>query len=239
MQTEKSGLGSCASIATAILGLLLFLGFATVYDIIPRELIPQFLQPRSWRESQPYREVDRSDLPLLFTEDFEGEDANQYDLHPGFERNKIEIRNGRLQFEINESTTGEAVQLPGIYQEFSLAFSVYPIGELFDESVNILFLKTDQGWYEFWLRLRQGSMYAYKENDNDQDGVVSLHAEDRDNDAISLGSNATRIQVDVEKGEFTLFINGKKVGTFIDPDNSYQFGLIEIGAGAGDVPGVK
>lgn len=233
-QTPVSG-RSCASIIAAIIAVLGFLGFATIYDIIPREWIPQNLQPKSWQTPQsPVPEVDRSDLPLLFSENFDDPDSiGQYSLD-----DNASISNGRLRFYFDEPKNGSMVELPGEYEQFSLAFTVYPVGEMSDETVNILFHVHDSGWSEIWLRPRRNWLYAFKTSEAADFDAEPLEIEYLSKDDIRLGANSTRIQLDVDVGKYTLFMNGVPVATLMDQTNPYLRGKISLGAGAGEFANV-
>lgn len=231
---KRSSLKSCANGVVALFTILAFLGIATIYDVIPRHWIPRPLQPRSWRESQEYFEVDRSDLPLLYSESFDNPvPEGWYSDTTG-----VTLANGRLRFFFDYAPAGQSVQLPGEYELFSLAFSVYPIGEMFDESVNILYEVNEEGWYEIWIRLRDGSIFAFETSRSRDYAWTELTVEDLESEAIVLGPRATRIQLDVEVGEHILYINGKRAAVIKDPSEPFSSGHIEIGAGAGQKPNV-
>jgi len=168
--------------------------------------------------------------PVLLAEDFNNpEDASAYIVE-----GVTSLTDGRLRFSISEAHTGESIPLFGQYEAFTLEFSVFPVGEIFDESVNILFLYHSGGWYEWQIRPRRHEFSILKvTRQNDQPDTIEGMGWTTSS-VIDLGPTYTLIRLDVEAGRFALWINDQYVHTFED-ENPYLRGQVRIGIGAGEV----
>jgi len=89
-----------------------------------------------------------SPAPLLFSEDFENAERNkQYLPCPAFT-----IQQDRLRITVDHSFSGCAVALPNEYGDFTFTASLFPVGDVYDGSANILFKQGGDGGYEIQLR---------------------------------------------------------------------------------------
>lgn len=169
--------------------------------------------------------------PILLSEDF---DEDTIDL-AYVDGNPAIVRDGRLRFVINQAKTGNSYRLYGQYEEFSLWFEAYPLGDIFDASVNVLFLAHSGGLYEYQIRLRQHQLQMFKTTHQDGqpdslEGSIGWHEIAQ----IDLGRASTTVQLDVKRGVFVLWVNDQQVHRYEDP-NPFLRGEIQIGIGAGEV----
>jgi hypothetical protein len=173
--------------------------------------------------------------PVLWVEDFSDASAvNTYGLGSD-SSNRIVVERQRAHIYVNNAETGLAFPLFGQYEAFILEFKVYPVGEIYDGSVNILFLKHGSGWYELQIRLRrqQIQFLKYEVNELGESRVISgVGWSNRS--GIDLGDVATLMRLEVKGGQFNLFVNGNQVFEYSDPE-PYLRGQIELGSGAGAV----
>ena len=137
-----------------------------------------------------------------------------------------------MRFIIKDAHIGEAYKVYGQYEKFFLEFEAYPVGEIFDASINILFLRHEGGYYEYQVRPRTKQFQFLRKSI--VDGVADLSGIGwTKNERISLGEKFTLMQLIAKHGEYELRINHEKIYTYVDP-NPYLRGEIFIGAGAGE-----
>jgi hypothetical protein len=170
--------------------------------------------------------------PLLLSENFDG-DFSQYSYYTS--KKPIEVSNGKLRFTIDKLFVyGDTIKLFGQYEVFSVEFEAYPVGEIFDASVNVLFLQHGGGGYEYQIRPRLHTFqYLRIVHLNGQNDVVSGQGW-TENSNIDFGEKSMLVRVNVQVGEFSLYINNNLVATMTDPDPYFR-GEVRVGVGAGDV----
>ncbi len=184
-----------------------------------------------------YRQIEPPASPkgaVLLSETFNSPDRNREYLPS--DPNAVSFIGDRLRFTPLQPRTGYTVTLPGQYEDFALEFSVFPVGDLYDTSVNILVRHHGEGWYEFQIQLRTSGVAAFKATRLPGDQVDTLIVADwQTRQEISLGVNSTRVRVEAEGKVFTLWVNQRKVISFEDPAvHTNLRGSILLGVGSGE-----
>lgn len=177
-----------------------------------------------------------SPRPLIFSEDFDHAERNQQYASCKF----FTIEQSRLRITPPQSYCGCAVQLPNEYDEYTFTASVYPVGEVHDGSVNLLFGGDNNIWYEIQFRpnVKQLNFIETIKNPGqdphinfitgwvETPGSTFNHAENK------LRLTVTKHAIDFSFNEVPIFLNTTG-GEFSLPG-----GTISIGVGAGEVAGI-
>ncbi len=168
--------------------------------------------------------------PVLLTEDFGN--SNGGSANADFPA-KWTIRNGRLRFVISSPETGLSYPLDGQYEQYILSFSAYPVGDVFDASINILIMENPGGFFELRVRPRSKQYMAFKSIRKPGEAESNLVFSDwTEHKSVALGAEETRIQLEVKRGFYALYVNGEPVVHYVDQD-PYLRGTIDLGVGAG------
>jgi hypothetical protein len=172
--------------------------------------------------------------PLLLSERF---DKNNNNFKSYLFQEPLEVINGKLRLTMNQTFTGVVFNLPGQYETFStIEFEAYPVGEISDASVNIVFLKQGDDWYEYQVRPRQHSFQFRRliySPDPDQRKVVFEQGW-TENPSVGFGEQSMLVRVAIQKGQFSLFINNEFITTITDP-NPLLRGEVMVGIGTGEI----
>ena len=153
--------------------------------------------------NEPTLENNQEIIPcqiLLYSESFDQDSEYKFlfDSNGGF------VKNGKMRFIIKDADNGEAYKVYGQYEQFSLEFEAYPVGDIFDASINVLFLRHKGGHYEYQVRPRMKQFQFFRKaiinGETDLSGSMGWTT----NEHIFLGKKSTLIQLVAKHGEYEL-----------------------------------
>jgi hypothetical protein len=171
--------------------------------------------------------------PILFFDDFNSSETNQK-----YTGDNVSVVNDRLKLIVNDSERGAMTSSLGQYDAFTIEFFVFPVGEIYDGSANIIFGKHDDESYELQLRLRD-HQFQFLKNEL-RNGQIQLTGIGWTTDpGIELGSYFTKIKLSADPGTYTFWVNDKQIYTFIDNDNPFLRGNLYLGIGSGETSPVS
>jgi hypothetical protein len=177
-----------------------------------------------------------SPISQVFSEDFENFQRNQQYLPCA----AFTIVNGRLRVTVAESHSGCAVRLPNEYGNMTFTESVYPVQDVHDGSINVLFMQSDNGGYEIQFRPNEQDVNFIEtaKNANQEMYIKSTTGwiptpEFRFHDSENkIKLTITRHAIDFWFNDTLIFRNVSAVKYPLSQ------GIIKIGAGAGEVGGI-
>lgn len=174
--------------------------------------------------------------PLLFSEDFENTERNQQYTVCEF----FTIEQGRLRITIPQRYFGCAITLPNGYDEYTFAASVYPVGEVHDGSINLLFGQNHNISYEIQFRpnARQFN-FIERAKISDQETRINFTTGWKETSGSTFNPVENKIRLTVTKHAMDFWFNDDPI--FLDMtagEFSLDQGTIGIGVGAGEVGGI-
>lgn len=175
---------------------------------------------------------------MIFSEDFENNERNQQYLPCA----AFTIVDGRLRVTVAEPHSGCAVRLPKEYDDFTLIESVYPVQEVYDGSINLLFKQNnDNVGYEIQFRpnlqqvnfietAKDPNLGAYIKSTTDWIQTPAFVFHNSENNAENIIKlTVTHHGIDFWFNDVLIF---RKVSTDVFLPKQ---GIIKIGAGAGEI----
>ncbi len=174
--------------------------------------------------------------PMLFSEDFENTERNkQYTPCAAFT-----IEQGRLRVTVAQSYSGCSVQIPNEYEEFTFTASVYPVEDVHDGSINILFGQAEDYMYEVQYRPKEEQVNViHTVTNSNEERVIWATSGWVDVSGTTFYDSENKIELVVTRRSFDLWINNSPTYQYMyTADNEYLKGGISIGAGAGEVGGI-
>lgn len=175
-------------------------------------------------------------LPLEFSENFENNERNKQYLPCA----AFTIVQERLRVTVDQSHSGCAVRLPNEYENFEFTVSVYPVQDVKDGSINILFRQNTNGWYEIQFRpkVQQFNFIELANNTAGETYIKFTTGWKQAPNAI-LNNSENKIKLTATQHWIDFWFNDAPIfkDTTID-DFTLQRGGISIGAGAGDTGGI-
>ena len=180
--------------------------------------------------------IINSEAVLLYSEDFENEAISR----PYLENTKfVTWRLGRLRFDFPDAPMGQAILLPGEYDNFLLEFDVYPVGDVFDASVNILFNWTENSWDEVQVRpnTREFSFFrGEKDEKNSLEWTCVFDGCWVSSDKIHVRS-PMKFYLEASGDDVVLWVNSMLVARVMNVPPE-RMGQILVGCGSGSKSGV-
>jgi hypothetical protein len=181
----------------------------------------------SWRFTPP---------PLLFSEDFENTERNQQYLPCA----AFTIEQGRLRVTVAQSHSGCAVRLPNEYDDYTFTTSVYPVENVYDGSVNILFRQNDNGGYEIQFRPNEQQVNFIETAKNaNRESYIKFTTGWMQTPVVGFNSSENKIKLTITRNAFDFWFNDVLIFRNISANETpNERGIISIGAGAGEVGGI-
>jgi hypothetical protein len=173
---------------------------------------------------------------LVFSENFENPERNQQYLPCA----AFTIEQGRLRVTVAESHSGCAVRLPNEYDDYTFTASVYPVQEVYDGSINVLFNQSDMGGYEIQFRpkLKEFNFIETAKNSN-QETYIKFTTGWTPAPGIIFNNSENKIKLTVTEHLMEFWFNDVPVFKNTHADGfSLDQGIISIGAGAGEIGGI-
>lgn len=173
---------------------------------------------------------------LVFSEDFEDAERNQQYLPCA----AFTIEQGRLRVTVAESHSGCAVRLPNEYDDMTFTESVYPVQDIYDGSINVLFRQGDKGGYEIQFRPneKQVNFIETAKNANGET-YIKYTSGWVQAPAFKFNDSENKIKLMVTRNAIDFWFNDVSIFRYASTDKfSNETGIILIGAGAGEVGGI-
>jgi len=177
-----------------------------------------------------------SPSPLIFSEGFENAERNQQYLPCA----AFTIVNGRLRVTVAESHSGCAVRLPNEFDNFTLTESVYPVQDIYDGSINILFKQNDDVGHEIQFRPNlQQVNYIETAKNAVQEAYIKSTTGWIQTPAYIFNNSENKIKLTVTPHSMELWFNNVLIFRNINTEEFIpEQGIIKIGAGAGEIGGI-
>lgn len=181
----------------------------------------------AWRFNPP---------PLVFSEDFENAERNQQYLPCA----AFTIVGGRLRVTVAESHSGCAVRLPDEYDSYTFTASVYPVQEIYDGSINILFRQSDDGGYEIQFRPNEQQVnFIETAKNTNQEIYIKSTTGWLQTPEVVFNNSENNIKLTVTNHAMDFWFNDTQIFRNINTDKfPLDKGIIKIGAGAGEIGGI-
>ena len=174
--------------------------------------------------------------PVVFSEDFENPERNQQYLPCA----AFTIEQGRLRVTVAESHSGCAVRLPNEYDNYTFTASVYPVQNIYDGSINVLFHHSHAGGYEIQFRpnLKEFNFMETAKNSN-QETTIKFATGWTPTPGIIFKNSENKIKLTVTDHVMEFWFNDAPIFKNTHADGfSLNQGIISIGAGAGEIGGI-
>lgn len=177
-----------------------------------------------------------SPSPLMFSEDFEDAERNQQYLPCA----AFTIVEGRLRITVAESHSGCAVRLPNEYGDITFTESVYPVPEVYDGSINVLFRQNDNGGFEIQFRPNQQQVNFIETAKNDnQEMFIKYTSGWVQTPEFRFNKSENIVKLTITKNAIDFWFNEAPIFRYTSAEEfSHEKGIILIGAGAGEVGGI-
>jgi hypothetical protein len=177
-----------------------------------------------------------SPLPVIFSEGFENEERNQQYLPCA----EFRIEQGKLRITVLSSYTGCAVRMPNEYENYTFTASVYPVDDVHDGSINLLFAQSDNGGFEIQYRPKEKQVNFIETARNANGEIYVATTTGWFQASKSTFNNCeNKLKLTVTKHYIAFFVNDAEMFHVISADGfSKERGIIKIGIGAGEVGGI-
>ncbi len=178
-----------------------------------------------------------SPSPVIFFETFDNNERNQQYLPCA----AFTIVDERLRITVAESHSGCAVRLPNEYDDFTLTESVYPVQDVYDGSINVLFKQSDSGGYEIQFRPNEQQVNFIETAKNaNQEMYIKYTSGWLQTSGVKFDDLENKIKLTVTRNVVDFWFNDSLIlRWYTSADkSSKKSGIILIGAGAGEVGGI-
>jgi hypothetical protein len=182
----------------------------------------------SWRLSPP---------PLIFSEDFGNTERNQRYVCCS---SSFTVEQGRLRITIHQTYYGCSVELAKEYDNFTFMSSVYPVQNVYDGSVNLLFRQGDNSGYEIQFRpSKQQINFIETAKNANRESYVKFTTGWMQTPNFVLNKSENKIKLTVTRNAMNFWFNDVLIFRNIDANGFLlKQGLIKVGVGAAETSGV-
>lgn len=175
-------------------------------------------------------------LPVVFSETFDDNERNQQYLPCA----AFTIVDERLRITVTEPHSGCAVRLPELYNDFTFTASAYPVQDVYDGSINILYRQNTNGWYEIQFRPKEQQFNFMELSKNDKEETsIKFTTGWMQTKGVILNDSENKIRLTVTDHWMDFWFNDDPIFRFVTSDKlSLAQGIISIGVGAGEKGGI-